>query len=100
MPFASTLPNAIFGSKKGKHNAAFNSCRTNPPRRGRFSGDDISCHHAGFEDLVARFLAEPGNLAKGPYVTVALPFRKQTGGKKAFEWIVNRLKDNLFIFDL
>ncbi len=22
----------------------------------------------GFEDLVARFLAEPGNLAKGPYV--------------------------------
>lgn len=41
----------------------------------------------GFEDLVARFLAEPGNLAKGPYVTVALPFRKQTGGKKAFEWL-------------
>ncbi len=41
----------------------------------------------GFEDLVARFLAEPGNLAKGPYVTVGLPFRKQTGGKKAFEWL-------------
>lgn len=34
----------------------------------------------GFEDLVARFLAEPGNLAKGPYVTVGLPFRKKTGG--------------------
>lgn len=41
----------------------------------------------GFEDLVTRFLAEPGNLAKGPYVTVGLPFRKQTGGKKAFEWL-------------
>ena len=41
----------------------------------------------GFEDLVARFLAEPGNLAKGPYVTVGLPFRKQIGGKKAFEWL-------------
>ncbi len=41
----------------------------------------------GFEDLVARFLAEPGNLAKGPYVTVGLPFRKQSGGKKAFEWL-------------
>lgn len=41
----------------------------------------------GFEDLMARFLAEPGNLAKGPYVTIGLPFRKQTGGKKAFEWL-------------
>jgi len=34
----------------------------------------------GFEELVTRFLAEPGNLAKGPYVTVGLPFRKKTGG--------------------
>ncbi len=42
---------------------------------------------AGFEDLVARFIAQPGNLVKGPYVSIALPFRKQTGGKKAFEWL-------------
>ncbi len=41
----------------------------------------------GFEDLVARFIAQPGNLAKGPYVTVGLPFRKQTGGRKAFDWL-------------
>lgn len=41
----------------------------------------------GFEGLVARFLDGPGNLAKGPYVTVELPFRKQTGGKKAFDWL-------------
>ena len=41
----------------------------------------------GFENLMARFLAEPGNLAKGPYVTISLPFRKQMGHKKAFDWL-------------
>lgn len=41
----------------------------------------------GFENLMARFLAEPGNLAKGPYLTINLPFRRQAGRKKAFEWL-------------
>lgn len=32
----------------------------------------------GFEDIMARFLAEPGS-GQGAYVTVGLSFRKQTG---------------------
>ena len=31
----------------------------------------------GFDGLMTRFLAEPGNLAKGPYVTIGLPFRNR-----------------------
>lgn len=41
----------------------------------------------GFEQLMARFLADPSNLAKGPYISIGLPFRKQVGGKKAFDWL-------------
>jgi DEAD/DEAH box helicase domain-containing protein len=41
----------------------------------------------GFTDLMARFLAEPGSLVKGPYVTIGLPFRKQPGGVKPFDWL-------------
>ncbi len=40
----------------------------------------------GFETLMARFLAAPGNLAKGPYVTIGLPFRAAPKGPPAFEW--------------
>lgn len=46
----------------------------------------------GFENLMARFLAEPGNLAKGPYVSIGLPFRKQSSGKKFFEWVSDDFK--------
>ena len=30
----------------------------------------------GFETLMADFLATPGKLAQGPYVSIGLPFRK------------------------
>src|SRR3954466_15488819 len=41
----------------------------------------------GFELLMARFVAEPGTLAKGPYVTLGLPFRKAPESTVPFEWI-------------
>ena len=44
---------------------------------------------SGFSDLLTRFLAEPENLAKGPYVTVGLPFRLAKGGATPFEWLTN-----------
>jgi DEAD/DEAH box helicase domain-containing protein len=44
---------------------------------------------AGFSDLLTRFLAEPENLAKGPYVSVGLPFRTAKGGAARFQWLKN-----------
>ena len=43
----------------------------------------------GFGDLLTRFLAEPERLAKGPYVSVGLPFRRSIGGADRFEWLTN-----------
>ena len=43
----------------------------------------------GFDSITARFLAEPGSLAKGPYVSIALPFRQDPAGKPAFEWLTD-----------
>lgn len=40
----------------------------------------------GFEGLMARFLEVPGNLAKGPYVTIGLPFKKAAPGSPEFAW--------------
>ena len=40
----------------------------------------------GFESLMQSFLAVPGNLAQGPYLTVGLPFRK-CQEKPAFDWL-------------
>lgn len=40
----------------------------------------------GFESLMADFLATPGKLAQGPYVSIGLPFRKYAG-KPAFDWL-------------
>lgn len=43
---------------------------------------------AGFDGLVERFLSERSNLFKGPYVTVPLPFRKQSlDSGLAFSWL-------------
>lgn len=43
---------------------------------------------AGFEGLLERFLAQRGSVFKGPYLTVPLPFRKQSGGgAPAFAWL-------------
>lgn len=39
-----------------------------------------------FDGLMERFLATPGSLVKGPYVTVALPFRDAAGGPW-FQWL-------------
>lgn len=41
----------------------------------------------GFNDLLARFLADPENLSKGPYVSVGLPFRAATGSASRFQWL-------------
>jgi len=42
----------------------------------------------GFEGLLERFLAERSNIFKGPYLTLPLPFRKQSnGGAPAFPWL-------------
>jgi len=41
----------------------------------------------GFESLMARFVGEPGNLAKGPYVTLGLPFRKASERTAPWDWI-------------
>ncbi|MBI5041873.1 MAG: DEAD/DEAH box helicase, partial [Gammaproteobacteria bacterium] len=43
----------------------------------------------GFDEITKRFLEGAGNLAKGPYVTIALPFRQQPEGKPAFEWLTD-----------
>lgn len=40
----------------------------------------------GFESLMADFLDAPGNLAKGPYLTVGLPFKAAPFGPPAFQW--------------
>lgn len=40
----------------------------------------------GFEFIMARFLDEPGNLAKGPYLTIGLPFKAAASGPPAFTW--------------
>lgn len=42
----------------------------------------------GFETLMADFLATPGKLAQGPYVSIDLPFRKYAG-KPMFDWLEN-----------
>lgn len=42
----------------------------------------------GFEGLLERFLAERSNIFKGSYLTLPLPFRKQSnGGVPAFLWL-------------
>ncbi|WP_421794112.1 DEAD/DEAH box helicase [Hydrocarboniphaga effusa] len=41
----------------------------------------------GFDGLTQRFLSEPGNVARGPYVTISLPFRKMGPGSVPFEWL-------------
>jgi len=41
----------------------------------------------GFESLMERFVDAPGNLAKGPYVTIALPFKAGPEGIAQFEWL-------------
>jgi DEAD/DEAH box helicase domain-containing protein len=41
----------------------------------------------GFSDLLIRFLAEPETLAKGPYVSVGLPFRQTKDDASRFEWL-------------
>lgn len=41
----------------------------------------------GFEGMMARFLAQPENLARGPYVTVGLPFRKKANDETPFPWL-------------
>lgn len=43
----------------------------------------------GFSDLLTRFLAEPDSLAKGPYISISLPFRTAKGGVSQFEWLKN-----------
>lgn len=40
----------------------------------------------GFESLMTDFLAAHGNLVQGPYLSVALPFRKHLG-KTPFDWL-------------
>jgi DEAD/DEAH box helicase domain-containing protein len=40
----------------------------------------------GFESLMARFVDEPGNLAKGPFVTLGLPFRKASKSVAPYAW--------------
>jgi DEAD/DEAH box helicase domain-containing protein len=40
----------------------------------------------GFETLMADFLDAPGNLAKGPYLTIGLPFKAAPSGLPAFPW--------------
>jgi len=40
----------------------------------------------GFESLMADFLDAPGNLAKGPYLTIGLPFKAGPSGPPAFHW--------------
>jgi len=41
----------------------------------------------GFEDLMERFLAQPGSLSRGPYVTVSLPFRQSSEADAPFDWL-------------
>jgi DEAD/DEAH box helicase domain-containing protein len=41
----------------------------------------------GFNDLLNRFLAEPDSLAKGPYISISLPFRSAKDGVSRFEWL-------------
>ena len=42
----------------------------------------------GFTGLMEAFLAERGNLFKGPYLTVPLPFRQAPNpGRRAFDWL-------------
>lgn len=43
----------------------------------------------GFDGLMDRFLAEPGSVSRGPYVTVALPFRKSPNTVLPFDWLQN-----------
>jgi len=40
----------------------------------------------GFQGLIDRFLGQPGNLFRGPYLSVALPFRTGAAGK-TFSWL-------------
>ena len=41
----------------------------------------------GFESLITRFVETPGNLTKGPYVSLGLPFRKALESAVPFEWV-------------
>ena len=40
---------------------------------------------AAFEGIVERFLAKPGNYIKGPWVSVAMPFKQAVGPGETFE---------------
>jgi DEAD/DEAH box helicase domain-containing protein len=42
---------------------------------------------SGFQGLIDRFLAQPANLFRGPYLSVALPFRATTSAKSTFSWL-------------
>lgn len=44
-----------------------------------FLATTFSATTSGFEILMADFLATPGKLAQGPYVSIDLPFRKYAG---------------------
>lgn len=41
---------------------------------------------SSFQGLIDRFLGQPGNLFRGPYLSVALPFRTGVAGK-SFSWL-------------
>ncbi|MDP1613773.1 MAG: hypothetical protein Q8M11_22150 [Sulfuritalea sp.] len=41
----------------------------------------------GFQGLIDRFLAHPANLFRGPYLSVALPFRAGHEAGTRFSWL-------------
>lgn len=41
----------------------------------------------GFEGLMDRFLADPDNVCRGPYISIGLPFRPGTSGPDTFQEI-------------
>ncbi|GIK54203.1 MAG: DEAD/DEAH box helicase [Planctomycetota bacterium] len=41
----------------------------------------------GFQGLIERFLAQPENLFRGPYLTIALPFRAGGDERARFAWL-------------
>lgn len=41
----------------------------------------------GFDGVMSRFVDEPGNLVKGPYISLGLPFRKAPESAVPFEWL-------------
>jgi DEAD/DEAH box helicase domain-containing protein len=41
----------------------------------------------GFDGVMSRFVDEPGNLVKGPYISLGLPFRRGSESAVPFEWL-------------